>query len=156
MLFKTIALATLLTVAVPVAARLSQPVGTNLLVDSATKGKNENRVLASADKYTVIALTNSVCVTSDVIEGTIFANVETSAGVPVNQTKVSFTLTSDLSDKVYAGSSWTNSKGTAMFSFVIDPIDEGTILGCSVEVQNENLPNDQSVECVFKVATCDE
>jgi hypothetical protein len=155
MLFKTIALATLLTVAVPVAARLSQPVSTNLLVDSATKGKNENRILASGDKYTVTSQTNSLCVTSEVIEGTISANVETSAGVPVNHAMVSFSVTSDLSDKVYAGSSWTNSKGTASFSFLIDPIDEGTILGCSLEVQNENLPYDQSADCIFKVATCD-
>jgi hypothetical protein len=156
MMFKTIALATLLTVAVPVAARLSQPVSTNFLEDSATKGKNENRVLASGDKYTVTSQTSSRCVTSEVIEGKISANVETSAGVPVNHAKVSFTVTSDLSDKVYAGSSWTNSRGTASFSFLIDPIDEGTILGCSLEVQNENLPDDQSVDCVFKVATCDE
>jgi hypothetical protein len=156
-MFKTITLATLLAAAaiLPVGARLSQP-GPNLMVDSATKGKNENRLLTSGDKYTITSQTESLCLTSEVIEGSISANVETSAGLPVNHTKVSFTLTSDLSDKVYAGSSWTNSKGTASFSFLIDPIDEGTILGCSVEVQNENLPNDQSVECLFKVPTCDE
>jgi hypothetical protein len=154
-MFKTFTFATLLAVAVlaPVGARLNHPVGPNLLVAS-TKGKNENRLLTTGDKYTVTFHANSLCVASEVIEGTISASVKTSAGVPVNHTKVSFTLTSDLSEEVYTGSSWTSSKGTASFSFLIDPIDEGTVLDCSATVQNENLPNDQTADCIFKVANC--
>jgi hypothetical protein len=149
-MFKTLTLATLLAVAVlaPVGARLSPPVGPT------SKGKNENRLLTTGDKYTVTFHTSSLCVTSEAIEGKISASVRTSAGVPVNHTKVSFTLTSELSDEVYTGSSWTNSKGAAISSFLIDPIDEGTVLDCSVKVQNENLPNDQTADCFFKVATC--
>jgi hypothetical protein len=92
------------------------------------------------------------------VQGKVVALVQDAeTGDPVADTGVTFNIESQLGGTEYTSNRITTSPdGKASYSFGVEALDEGTVLGCSLYVENLKVQGDMLiVECSFMVVKCD-
>jgi hypothetical protein len=131
--------------------------GSALAFDSiADKRYLSSDVPSDSITYNVTVQTSSECTPNDTVQGKVVALVQNAdTGEPAEDAGVTFVLASHLSGTEYAGYGITNQAGEASYSFGIDSLDEGTVLGCSLYVDDLDLTGDVTiVECLLRVVKC--